>query len=59
LRHAPGLSLNAMTEPPEQPAVFSDADNMTVITRYDGNPETISYLDQTTSALPYHLKQLS
>ena len=59
LRHAPGLSLNAMTEPPEQLAVFSDADNMTVITRYDGNPESISYLDQTTSALPYHLKQLS
>jgi len=59
LRHAPGLSLNALTEPPEQLAVFSDADNMTVITRYDGNPESISYLDQMTSALPYHLKLLS
>ncbi|MDD1637189.1 MAG: SAM-dependent methyltransferase [Methylococcaceae bacterium] len=59
LRHAPGLSLNATTEPPEQLAVFTDADNMTTITRYDGNPETLSYLDQTTSALPYHLKQLS
>ena len=59
LRHAPGLSLNATTEPPEQLAVFTDADNMTAITRYDGNPETVSYLDQTTSALPYHLKQLS
>ncbi|MFA6163296.1 MAG: SAM-dependent methyltransferase [Methylobacter sp.] len=59
LRHAPGLSLNATTEPPEQLAVFTDADNMTAITRYDGNPETVSYLDQTTSALPYHLKQLA
>jgi SAM-dependent methyltransferase len=59
LRHAPGLSLNAVTEPPEQLAVFTDADNMTAITRYDGNPETVSYLDQTTSALPYHLKQLT
>jgi hypothetical protein len=59
LRHAPGLSLNATTEPPEQLAVFTDADHMTAITRYDGNPETISYLDQTTSALPYHLKTLS
>jgi hypothetical protein len=57
LRHAPGLSLNATTEPPEQLAVFTDADNMTAISRYDGNPETVSYLDQTTSALPYHLKQ--
>jgi hypothetical protein len=59
LRHAPGLSLNATTGPPEQLAVFTDADNMTAITRYEGNPETISYLDQTTSALPYHLNQLS
>ncbi len=59
LRHAPGLSLNATTEPPEQLAVFTDADNMTAITRYNGKPETLGYLDQTTSALPYHLKQLS
>jgi len=59
LRHAPGLSLNASTEPPEQLAVFTDADNMTAITRYNGKPETLGYLDQTTSALPYHLKQLS
>jgi len=57
LRHAPGLSLNATTEPPEQLAVFTDADNMTAITRYNGNPETVSYLDQTTSALPYRLNQ--
>ena len=57
LRHAPGLSLNATTEPPEQLAVFTDADNMTAITRYNGNPETVSYLEQTTSALPYHLRQ--
>jgi SAM-dependent methyltransferase len=59
LRHAPGLSLNATTEPPEQLAVFTDADNMSAITRFNGHPETLSYLDQTTSALPYHLKQLS
>jgi len=59
LRHAPGLSLNASAEPPEQLAVFTDADNMTAITRYNGHPETLAYLDQTTSALPYHLKQLT
>jgi len=56
LRYAPGLSLNATAEPPEQLAVFTDADNMSAITRYNGDPETISYLDQTTSALPYHLR---
>ncbi|MDO9424754.1 MAG: SAM-dependent methyltransferase [Methylobacter sp.] len=59
LRHAPGLSLNATTEPPEQLAVFTDADNISVITRYNGKPETLGYLDQTTSALPYHLKPLT
>ncbi|WP_340121368.1 SAM-dependent methyltransferase [Methylobacter svalbardensis] len=59
LRHAPGLSLNATTEPPEQLAVFIDADNISAITRYNGKPETLGYLDQTTSALPYHLKQLA
>ena len=59
LRHAPGLSINADTEPPEQFAVFTDADNMTAITYFDGNSERLRYLDQTTSALPYHLKSLS
>ncbi|MGZ5000204.1 MAG: spermine/spermidine synthase domain-containing protein [Methylomonas sp.] len=58
LRYAPGLSLNASMEPPEQLAVFTDADNMTAITRYDGNPATLGFLDQTTSALPYHLNRL-
>ncbi|MGR9052994.1 MAG: spermine/spermidine synthase domain-containing protein [Gammaproteobacteria bacterium] len=59
LRHAPGLSLNTTDEPPDQLAVFTDADNMTAITRYDGQPGRLSYLDQTTSSLPYHLKALN
>ncbi|MDD1621241.1 MAG: SAM-dependent methyltransferase [Methylococcaceae bacterium] len=59
LRHAPGLSLNATTEPPEQLAVFTDADNMAAITQFTGKPETLGYLDQTTSALPYHLNRLA
>ncbi|QPK64904.1 SAM-dependent methyltransferase [Methylomonas sp. LL1] len=58
LRHAPGLSLNATAEPPEQLAVFIDADNISAITRYNGNPASVSYLDQTTSALPYHLNRI-
>lgn len=57
LRYAPGLSLNAATALPEQYAVFTDADNMTALTRYDGRSETLAYLDQTTSALPYHLRK--
>jgi spermidine synthase len=54
-RHAPGLSLNAMQGPPEQLALFTDGDNMTVMTRDSENPEALKYLDYMTSALPYHL----
>ena len=58
LRDAPGLSLTAQVEPPPQVAVFTDGDGMTVIT--DGNrpAQEYRYLDQLTSALPYHLAQL-
>ena len=56
LRHAPGLSLNATQEPLAQLGVFTDGDNMTVITQYPDKREALAYLDQMTSALPYHLK---
>ncbi len=59
LRHAPGLSIRADQELPEQLAVFTDADNMTAISAFDGDLASVGYLDQTTSALPYHLKSLS
>ncbi|MGR8930854.1 MAG: SAM-dependent methyltransferase [Gammaproteobacteria bacterium] len=59
LRHAPGMSLNARSEPPRQLAVFVDANSMSAINAYDGEPATIAYLDQSTSALPYHLSRLS
>ncbi|MDH5258726.1 MAG: SAM-dependent methyltransferase, partial [Gammaproteobacteria bacterium] len=54
-RHAPGLSLNSNSIPPEQLGVFVDADNMSVINRFDGDLASISYLDHMTSALPYQL----
>ena len=56
LRYAPGLSLNAISEPPSQIAIFTDADAMTVITKFQGNREQIRYLDYLTSALPFHLQ---
>ncbi|MEN8214123.1 MAG: SAM-dependent methyltransferase [Pseudomonadota bacterium] len=56
-RHAPGLSLKAEREPPPQVALFTDGGNMSVITRDAGNREAFAYLDQTTSALPYHLRK--
>jgi spermidine synthase len=54
-RHAPGLSLNARQEPLEQLALFTDGGNMSVITRLPDALERLAYLDQTSSALPYHL----
>jgi hypothetical protein len=55
LRHAPGLSLNATTEPPAQLAVFTDGEGLQALTRFDGKLESVAHLDQITSALPYHL----
>lgn len=60
LRHAPGLSLNATQEPPAQIGVFTDGDAMTVINEHstdDTKFESFAYLDQLTSAAPYHLQQ--
>jgi spermidine synthase len=52
-RHAPGLSINTRFEPPEQLAVFTDGDGMSVITRYEGDLDALGYLGDTTTALPY------
>ena len=54
-RHAPGLSLNATMEPPPQLGLFVDGDGLSALTRYDGRREPLAYLDDLTSALPYHL----
>lgn len=57
-RHAPGLSLQAEDEPPEQLGVFTDSDGLNVITRFPQDISELAYLDMATSALPYHLKKL-
>lgn len=54
-RHAPGLSLDAAQEPPPQLGIFTDGDALSALTRFDGRLEPLSYLGQTTAALPYHL----
>jgi len=56
LRHAPGLSLNSETEPPAQLGLFINADGPGAITRYSGDRTNLAYLDDLTSALPYHLQ---
>src|SRR5574340_54428 len=55
LRHAPGMSLNASTEPPPQLGVYVDGDGPSALTRFDGSLAPLAYLDQLTSALPYHV----
>lgn len=56
-RHAPGLSLLATVEPLPQLALFTDADGMTALTADTPQPGALGYLDQLTSALPYHLQR--
>lgn len=55
LRHAPGLSLNSRHEIPEQLAIFTDGEGISVIDRYTGNDAAMAYLDDLPTALPYHL----
>jgi hypothetical protein len=56
LRYAPGMSLNASSSPPAQLGLFSDGSSMGTITRDSGDPQAVDFLDQLTSALPYHLQ---
>ena len=57
LRYAPGMSLNAGSSPPAQLGLFSDGGSMGTITRDSGDPQAVDFLDQLTSALPYHLQR--
>ncbi len=59
LRYAPGMSLNSQMEPLDQIGIFTDGDNLSVLTKRTENREQLAYLDQTTSALPYHLGKSS
>ena len=58
-RHAPGMSLNSTDEPVPQLGIFVDGDGPSVLTKFDGNLTPLAYLDQLTSALPYHVLETS
>ena len=53
IRHAPGLSLASTARIAPQIGVFTDAEHLRVITRFDGDFGPLRYLEQSTSALPY------
>ncbi|HET6161201.1 MAG TPA: hypothetical protein VFE34_22865 [Dongiaceae bacterium] len=55
LRDAPGLSLASTLMPPEQLGIFTDGEGMTAVTRFGGDFAAVAYLDELTTALPYHL----
>jgi hypothetical protein len=55
LRSAPGLSLSSTSEPPDQLGVFTDGDNLQVITAAGGDDERLAFLAETTSALAYRI----
>jgi spermidine synthase len=59
LRYAPGLSLTASQEPLPQLGVFTDGDNMTVLTQQPTDQKQLGYLDQMTTAVPYHLQAIN
>ncbi len=54
-RHSPGMSLNSPGSIPSQLGLFTDADALSVMTRFDGDLDKLAYLDYQSSALPYHL----
>ena len=54
VRHAPGLSLASTSVVASQVRVYTDAEHLRVITRFDGDFARLRYLAETTSALPYH-----
>jgi hypothetical protein len=55
-RYAPGMSLNAATSPPRQLSLYGDGNSLGAITRDNSEPESLQFLDQLTSALPYNLQ---
>ncbi|MDH3480681.1 MAG: SAM-dependent methyltransferase [Gammaproteobacteria bacterium] len=55
VRYAPGLSFATRHIPPQQLAVFTDADSISAITRFHGDFESLAYLGDISAALPYTL----
>jgi hypothetical protein len=55
LRSAPGLSLGSTSEPPDQVGVFTDGDNLQVITAASDDAGRLAFLGETTSALGFHV----
>ncbi|PCJ46372.1 MAG: hypothetical protein COA99_02825 [Moraxellaceae bacterium] len=55
LRTATGISLNYQGKIPEQLGLFIDGESIGGITHFNGDLESIGYLDATTTAIGFHL----
>lgn len=56
---APGLSLRSYSTLPEQLGIVVDGGNVNAVTRFDGCPASLDFVDHLPSALPYHLSNIS
>ncbi len=56
---APGLSLRSYSSLPEQLGVVVDGGNLNALTKFDGSPSSLSFVEHLPSALPYHLSKIS
>lgn len=61
IRHAPGLSLVPPTDAaiPSQLGLFADAEAAGAITAFNGNTDSVAYLDWMSTAAPYFARQSS
>ena len=55
IRAVPGLSIRSEHSIPPQLGLFTDADAMTAVTNFDGDISELAFLDDTISAVAYHL----
>ena len=55
IRAVPGLSIRTEHSIPAQLGLFTDADAMTAITHFGGDLSELAFLDDTISAVAYHL----
>lgn len=55
VRYAPGLSLMYRGNIPDQLGITVDGDQLTAITRWDGNYSSIAFVEYLPTSLPFHL----
>lgn len=56
---APGLSLRSYASLPTQLGVVIDGGNLNAVTMFDGNPASLTFVDNLPSAMPYHLSEIT